>query len=168
VAKKKEAEPYWLNATNMAKALGISRATLQTWGIQPIKVVKGCNYFLVEDVLKNRIDHHIRKTKRSDGMSSDDANEAMAAAKLEEVTERAENLAIKNALLRKEVAPINVLETALGQVCAQIAATLESIPVNVKRRNSRLESNDINIIKEEIVKCQNLAAGVSIDMDKLG
>ena len=165
---KKDIEPYWLNATNMSKALGVSRATFQTWGVKPVKVVKGGNYYLVEDVLKNRLDHQIRKSKRTDSLSRDEAEEKMAAAKLEEVKERAESLAIKNALMRKEVAPIKVLEEALGQICAQIAATLESIPVNVKRRNSRLESNDINIIKEEIVKCQNIAANSSIDMDKLG
>jgi len=161
-------EPYWLNLTNMARSLGVSRATFMSWGVKPVAELKCGNYFLVEDVLKNRIDHHIRKSKRSDGLSSDEANEAMAAAKLEEVTERAENLAIKNALLRKEVAPINILEQALGQICAQIAATLESIPVNVKRRNAKLEAMDIQIIKEEIVKCQNIAAQSSIDMDKLG
>ena len=165
MARLEKPEPYWLNATNMAKALGVSRAAMQQWGVKPVAVVKGQTYYLVEDILKNRIDHHLSKIKKSDGLSSSEANEAMAAAKLEEITERAENLAIKNALLRKEVAPIKVLEEAIGKVCAQISAILESIPVNVKRRNAKLEASDIEIIKEEIVKCQNIAASATIDLD---
>lgn len=71
------------------------------------------------------------------------------------------------ARLRMELAPISTLSTVLGRVGARISAILETIPGKVKRRAPRLTAAEIEVIKKEIVKAQNAAAKVNIELDEL-
>ena len=80
--------------------------------------------------------------------------------------EQADNTALKNAQLRKELAPVGVMEWALGKIGAQISAILETIPLKVKRRVPRLAAAEVEIIKREVVKAQNMAARVTVDLDE--
>ena len=74
--------------------------------------------------------------------------------------EQADHTALKNGQIRKQLAPIKRLEEELSNVCGQIAAVLESIPLRVKRRVPRLTASEVEAIKREIVRAQNVAAGV--------
>lgn len=80
--------------------------------------------------------------------------------------EQADATAIKNAQARNELAPISLLTVVLGKVCTRIAAILETIPGNVKRRVPRLTASEVELIKREIVKAQNIAARVEIDLSE--
>lgn len=71
------------------------------------------------------------------------------------------DLAQKN----RELAPIAVIEWTLNRIGSQIAAILETIPGKVKRRLPSLSAAEIEIIKREIVKAQNMAARVTVDLD---
>jgi phage terminase Nu1 subunit (DNA packaging protein) len=73
---------------------------------------------------------------------------------------------LRTAERRKDLAPIELITWTLSKVGAQIAATLEAIPLNCKRANPRLGANDVEIIKREIIKCQNAAARIEIDLDE--
>jgi len=159
-------QPFWLKKGQAAAACGITPKAFDEWHVPTVHEAGTSKYFMVADIIENRVDHALRRAKRSGGITSDEAKAAMDAAKLDEVNERTENMAIKNAILRRENAPISALEFALGKVCAQISATLESIPVRLKRRCPKLGAADIDIVKEEIVKCQNIASEATIDMDE--
>jgi phage terminase Nu1 subunit (DNA packaging protein) len=83
---------------------------------------------------------------------------------------RTENLEADTALKRLkeqqllgELAPIDVLEWALSSVCAQISATLETLPAKLKRRLPQLNAADLEIIRKEIAKTRNAAAAARID-----
>ena len=83
---------------------------------------------------------------------------------------RTENLEADTALKRLkeqqllgELAPIDVLEWALSSVCAQIGATLETIPAKLKRRLPQLNTADLEIIRKEIAKARNASAAARID-----
>lgn len=85
--------------------------------------------------------------------------------------ERALNLQADTALKRlKEqellgnLAPIAVLEWALSSACAQIGATLETLPAKLKRRLPQLNAADLEIIRKEIAKARNTAAAIRLDL----
>lgn len=73
---------------------------------------------------------------------------------------------LKNAQLRRELAPIDVLEFSLNKAGSQISAILEAIPQKVKRRVPSLQHAQIEIIKREVVKCQNMASRVTVNLDE--
>ncbi len=84
---------------------------------------------------------------------------------------RTENLEADTALKRlKEqellgnLAPIAVLEWALSSACAQIGATLETLPAKLKRRLPQLNAADLEIIRKEIAKARNTAAAIRLDL----
>jgi len=162
---RNEIQPYWLNNNNAAKSCGVTLKTFNQWGVAPCAIIGRSKYFLISDIIESRVDRAIQTMKKKPGMGSSEAKEAMDAAKLSEINEKTEMLALKNAVMRKESAPIAVLETALGRACSQIAATLDSIPVMVKRRCPKLNATDLAIVKEEIIKCQNIAADTTIDLN---
>lgn len=77
--------------------------------------------------------------------------------------EQADGQALKNAITRKEVAPIELLEWSLSNLGGQIKSILESIPLKVKKRLPQLKAADIEIVKREIVKAQNAASKCELD-----
>lgn len=80
--------------------------------------------------------------------------------------QQAENTFLKNAKLRRELAPIVVIEWVLGKIGGQISAILGSVPLKVKRRVPRLNSTEIEVIRGEIVKAQNACAKITVDLDE--
>lgn len=92
-----------------------------------------------------------------------------AAGDLDLATERAglaraqrERIEMQNAVTRKQLAPVSLIEEVLANVGRQIAATLEAIPVQLKRRTT-LSVAELEIVESEIVKARNLAADISLD-----
>lgn len=71
--------------------------------------------------------------------------------------EQADGVAMKNALMRREFAPIAMLETALARVSRQIAAVLEALPTKLRRRVTHLTAEDMKAIEDEIAVIRNLA-----------
>lgn len=160
-------EPHWLNLTNAAKASGVTVKTFYSWGIPHVADDGKQKFYLISDIVENRVKNALDKSRLSGGgMSSQEAKEAMDEAKLLEIQQRTENLAIKNSILRRETAPISSLTITLGSVCSQISAILESIPVNLKRVCPKLNANDIERIQAEIVKIQNIAGSTVIDVEE--
>ena len=73
---------------------------------------------------------------------------------------------IKENQLRKELAPVDLLQWVLHKTCAQISATLGRIPQRVKKRVPRLSKTEMEIIKREVAKCQKAADGARLDIDE--
>ena len=86
--------------------------------------------------------------------------------------ERAKNLRVDTAIKERKrdaidrtVAPVHLLEWVLSGVGSQISALLGTIPQKIKRRVPRLSATEIGLIEKEIIKCQNIAANVTVDLD---
>jgi len=79
---------------------------------------------------------------------------------------QAEGQEIKNAVLRRELAPVDALEWVLSKTAGQISAQLDAIPMRVKRRDPKLKVKQIELITREIVNCQNACANLSLDLDE--
>jgi terminase small subunit / prophage DNA-packing protein len=87
--------------------------------------------------------------------------------------ERAKNLQLDSELKQRKldhidrtVAPIHILEWVLSHLSTQLSAILGAIPQKVRRRAPRLSASEVLLIEKEVVKCQNLAAAVTIDLEE--
>jgi phage terminase Nu1 subunit (DNA packaging protein) len=81
--------------------------------------------------------------------------------------EQADRVAMENARMRRELAPVALLETVLAQIGRQIAGILEAVPVTLRRRAKSLTTEDLELINAELVKARNLAAGVELDWEDI-
>jgi phage terminase Nu1 subunit (DNA packaging protein) len=88
------------------------------------------------------------------------AGERAALAKVQR-----ERIEMQNAVTRRELAPISTLELALATIGRKVAATLESIPVNIKRRTKSLTREDFDILVAEITIARNIAATSKLDTE---
>ncbi len=96
----------------------------------------------------------------------------LASGDLDLATERAglaraqrEKVEMQNAVTRRELAPVALLEQVLSKVGRQIAGILEAVPVQLKRR-SQLSTEDLDFITRELVKARNQAAAITLaDLD---
>jgi phage terminase Nu1 subunit (DNA packaging protein) len=77
--------------------------------------------------------------------------------------EQRERIAMQNAVTRRELAPVAVLEMALATMGRKVAAVLEAIPVSIKRRSTNLTAEDIAIITGEINRARNIAAAAQLE-----
>lgn len=56
-------QPHWLNHRDMAAACGVSHQTFDNWGIKPVARIGKQSFYLVADVLRNRIARHVALAK---------------------------------------------------------------------------------------------------------
>ena len=161
-------QPGWLNQEQMAASCDISPSGFQKWGVGSVAKIGRYTYYRVADVLTNRLDHLAKRLTTSPGPQLDDAEltRTEREEKLRLTSAQAEWQETKNAQLLKELAPVNLLEWVIGKAGSQISAILESIPMNLKKRNPRLTASNIEFITREIVKTQNIAADMKLDLDE--
>lgn len=93
-----------------------------------------------------------------------------AAGDLDLATERAglakaqrEKIEMQNAVTRRELAPVVLIEEVLAKAGGRVAGILDAIPGMIKRRVAGLSSNDIELIAVEVARARNIAATVSLN-----
>ncbi len=64
------------------------------------------------------------------------------------------------------VAPVSLLTDALTKTCSQLIPVLDALPMEMKRRNPRLQGHDILLVKKSIAKCRNTMATMEIDLSQ--
>lgn len=89
---------------------------------------------------------------------------ALAQERARLAREQADKVAMQNARMRRELAPVGLLEASLASMSRQIAAVLEAIPVLVKRRLPDIKQEALDAIAEEVVKARNMAAAARLDI----
>jgi len=77
--------------------------------------------------------------------------------------ERRIEIAMRNAIKRKEFAPVETIAIVLAKVGRQIAGTLEAIGPAIRLRWPDVTSEQLRLIDGEIAKARNLAAQISLD-----
>lgn len=160
-------ESHWLTQTQMARACGISTQAFVKWGVEPIAKIGRNAFYVVQDVLQNRlVNQAAQLTKSIDTATEAELFKEERIEKLRLTRAQAEGQEIKNAQLRKELAPVDIIEWTLGKVGAQIAAILDALPLQLKKKNPKLTATNIESIRREIVKAQNAAAQVTVDYDE--
>lgn len=93
-----------------------------------------------------------------------------AAGDLDLATERAglakaqrEKIEMQNAVTRRELAPVVLIEEVLAKAGSKVAGILDAIPGMLKRRCANLTADDIDMVAAEIARARNIAAAVSLD-----
>src|SRR5574343_430050 len=136
-------ESYWLTQSQMAKACGISTQAFVKWGVQPVAKIGREAFYVVQDVLQNRlVNQAAHLTKSIDTATEQELFRAERVQKLRLTEAQAEGQEIKNAQLRHELAPVDVIEWTLGKVGAQIGAILDALPLQIKKRNPKLTASN--------------------------
>jgi phage terminase Nu1 subunit (DNA packaging protein) len=81
--------------------------------------------------------------------------------------EQADKIGMQNAITRRELAPVHVVEEILAKAGARVAGILDAIPGAVRRRMPQLGADEIALIRGEIAKARNVAAAISLaDLQK--
>lgn len=159
---KQEKQGHWLNQNQIARSIGISARAFSDWNIKPVAKIGRETFYLMSDVLSNRLEYQAENLKPA----YDDLNASeLERERIRLTRAQADNLELKNEIARNEVAPIELLTYTLSNGATQIAAILGSIPLNIKRQIPRLTATEIETIKREIVKAQNAAAHIEINFD---
>jgi phage terminase Nu1 subunit (DNA packaging protein) len=92
-----------------------------------------------------------------------------ATGDLDLATERAglakaqkERIEMQNAITRKELAPVVLIEEVLSKAGARVAGMFDAIPGAVRRRVPSLSSEEVNNIAREIARVRNIVAAISL------
>ena len=154
-------ERHWLNKSEMATALGISVQAFDKWGVKPVAQRHrfGEAFYSVRDVLNNRLEWERKKNEQPpQDIDAADLLLEQEKAKLALTREQAEGQRLKNAQMRRELAPVDMVVWALGSVASQVGSILGTLPAKLKRSQPKLGADEIRLIKTEIVKAQNACA----------
>jgi terminase small subunit / prophage DNA-packing protein len=154
-------EPHWLNKSETAKSLGISVQAFDKWGVEPVAKIGRENFYTLRAVLDNRLANH--NQKHAEVADPDDYE----AQRTRLTKEQADQLEMKNAVTRREQAPVALLQMALDEVAQRISSILGAIPSKVKKRVPSLTSGEMTNITREIIKAQNAASKVELPWDRL-
>lgn len=153
----------WINQKTAAASCGISVVGFQKWKIPPAGKVGRNTYYTIAGILESRLANQRRLVSKTDG-DGEETDYGKEKARL--TREQADAAEIKNEVSRGELAPIQLIETTLGRIMSQVAAIIETIPMKVKRKSPNLTAMDVEIMKREITRIQNLAADITVDFDE--
>jgi phage terminase Nu1 subunit (DNA packaging protein) len=70
---------------------------------------------------------------------------------------QAEQIEMRNALMRREYAPVALLEEALAQTSRLMARVLERLPAELRRKRPHLTQEDLEIVAATVAEVRNLA-----------
>lgn len=74
-----------------------------------------------------------------------------------------ERVEMQNAVTRRELAPVILIEEVLAKAGSKVAGILDAIPGMVKRRVSSLPADVLDMISGEVARARNIAAALRLD-----
>jgi terminase small subunit / prophage DNA-packing protein len=77
--------------------------------------------------------------------------------------ERREEIAMRNAVKRREYLPAVIIAQVLARMGRQIAGILDGLVPAVRRRWPELTAEQLRVLEAEIARARNLAAAISVD-----
>jgi len=159
-----------MNQTDAAAWVGVSVTMFRQYQVEP-HARRGREVYYSEGSLKELIRKQAYDRGYKAGVSATpvdaaDLLTAQARAELRLTEERGETQSLKNAQLRRELIPVQVISMVLAKIGSQISGALDPLPGALKRRVAKLTTADIHTVKEVIAKCKNTAAAATVDWDE--
>ena len=77
--------------------------------------------------------------------------------------EQADKIAMQNAVARRSLAPVSVIEEVLGKVGTRIAGRFDALPGALRRRLPDLPAEALRLIEETIAEARREVASMSLD-----
>lgn len=102
---------------------------------------------------------HLREVAAGRG---GEATFELAAERARLAKEQADKVGMQNAVSRRELVPVTVVEQVLATFGAKVGRLIESIPGMLRRRNIALSSDDIDATRQVLAKARNLAASLRL------
>jgi phage terminase Nu1 subunit (DNA packaging protein) len=99
---------------------------------------------------------HLREAAAGRGADGELARERARLAR-----EQADRVAMDNAVNRRELAPVAVLELVLAKMAGDVGSLLQGLVPRVRRR-VELPTDALRIFEEEVSKARNRAAAMSL------
>jgi phage terminase Nu1 subunit (DNA packaging protein) len=99
---------------------------------------------------------HLREQAAGRGADGELARERARLAR-----EQADRVAMDNAVNRRELAPVSVLELVLAKMAGDVGSLLQGLVPRVRRRVD-LPGEALRILDEEVTKARNRAAAMTL------
>ena len=163
----------WLIQSEAAELCRVSVTMFQRYELNPIER-RGRHTYYTRDQVLDFIDQRAHRKGFEAGLREGksqtpaDLADVMAQknqAELEFTRERAEGQRLKNAQMRRELAPVEMVQWALSQAGSQIAAVLGTIKGKVKRAQPGMTNAALHEVEQIAVEVQNIAADIHLDWD---
>lgn len=106
---------------------------------------------------------YIRKLREEAAGRATDGDLDLATQRARLAKEQADRIEMQNAVTRKDLASTELLQILLANAGVKVGRILDAIPGLLRRRNDKLNSDDITMITHEIAKCRNLCAQINLD-----
>ncbi|MCS2168035.1 terminase small subunit [Scandinavium manionii] len=148
---------HLLNKKTMAKSCNICMTAFDKWGIEPIERRGREAFYDVASVIKNRVDNEISKLLDTSGGIDD---EELLKERIRLTRAQADAQELKNEKERNEVISVDFMRFALVRISNEVASILDTIPLSVQRKSQAMDIRGVNIIRQEITKARNIAAGL--------
>lgn len=77
--------------------------------------------------------------------------------------EQADRIEMQNAVTRKVLAPVTLVEEVLAKAGSRVAGILDGIPGVIRRREPSTSDATLLIVEEEVARARNIAAAVRLE-----
>ncbi|MBY6104897.1 terminase small subunit [Ferrimonas balearica] len=146
-------EPHWLNKSQMAASLGISVQAFDKWGVEPCGKIGRSVYFDARSVVDNRLANQSAKHQPT---SVDDLEEGSIDYERWRLTKaQADKVEMENEIARHEVVPVDFATYALARIAAGLVGILDTLPLNLQRRDPSLTTTSLENLQRELAKARN-------------
>lgn len=153
--KPQEHEPVLLNKTDLCRSLNISTQAFDKWGVPHAKKVGRQVFYAMADVVANRVANERSKNAVPD----DDPEKPNIDFERYRLTKaQADGQELKNEKDKKEVVEVGFCTYVLNKIAVQIGPILDQAPLNVKRHHPEIEEQQLETLRAEIIKAQNIAS----------
>lgn len=158
--------PHWLNQTDMSASLGISVQAFKKWDVRPVARVGKSLYYTAADVLQNRRENDVSKLKPEEP----EELRGFEKERYRLTKAQADHQELKNSVMRKELAPVELQSFCLSRLAAEISGILDSIPLDHKRKHPEASTLQIENLKRSISKsmaaCNRLSENIPNYVDE--
>lgn len=112
---------------------------------------------------------YIRRLRETAAGRATEGGMDLATERARLAREQADRIAMQNAVTRRELAPVSLLEQILARTGTRVASILDGIAPAIKRRLPDMPSAEYQAIQAEVAKARNTAAAMSLaDLDDDG
>nr|WP_255720623.1 terminase small subunit [Acuticoccus kalidii] len=139
--------PATVSARVLANLFGVSPQTIQAYAARGVIVRQGRgSYPLAENV--QRYTRHLRDA--ASGRGADEATSSLTDERTRLARERADEAALKNAKLRREMLPREEVLARWSTILRNVSARMRAVPSRVRAQRPHLTREDVDLIDEEI------------------
>lgn len=136
-----------MKARDLADLLGISEDNVRQHQRNGHVVKNGRDKYLLRESVRAYC-AHLRGTASARG--GDAAVQALSAERARQAREHADNIALKNAALRRELVPADDVVRSWSEILLKVRAGILAVPSRIWQRAPHLTAEDKNLIDEEL------------------